>query len=191
MFKHTPTAISVYARHARQTTQGTLIAALDELYAQTIESYAHAKFFPNRPKITRIDQRKYHFDNGWVVDLDERTQLETIPSHRHIQKHFARDASRMIFDHSGLKDLELLDYKPYLNQFLQIYGIADSGDRYLSYINFWSQTVALISRDCKVLFECVYASNSDAPGIVDGKDGQQRASDSNRKRWDKGKPRGQ
>ena len=190
MFRHTAATVSLYVRQTPQTLQGTLIAAFDDLYVRTLESYGYAKFFPHRPKITHIDQRKYAFDNGWVIDLDDRSILETIPSHRNVQKHFARDAARLVFDHKGFRNLELIDYNPYHNQILQFYSVADSTNRYLAYINFWSSTAALLSRDCEQLIECVYASNSGAPALSQIGN-KHRSIESIRKRWDKGKPRGQ
>ena len=191
MFQNTPTAVSVYARQAKQTRNGTLIAALDELYIRTLEAYAHARFFPDRPKISGIDGRIYHFSNGWKVDLDERTELESLPSHRNVQKHFARDAARLIYDHCGLSVRELMDYSPYFNRILQFYGVIDSMGLNLAYVNFWNQTVGLLSVDCNELVDCVYASNANAPAQQkrlpeNTSDESDRAK---RNRKDKGKPR--
>ena len=192
MFQNTPTAVSVYARQARQTRNGTLIAALDELYIRTLEAYAHARFFPDRPKISGIDGRVYHFRNDWKVDLDERLELESSPSHRNVQKHFARDAARLIFDHCGLSVRELMDYSPYFNRILQFYGVMDSAGVNLAYVNFWGQTVGLLSVDCNKLVDCVYASNANTPAqqklLADkAEDDSERAK---RNRKDKGNPRG-
>lgn len=188
MFQNTPTAVSVYARQASQTENGTLIAALDELYVRTLEAYAHARFFPDRPRVTQVKGRSYHFNNGWIVDLDSRVELEALPSHRNLQKHFARDAARLIYDHSGLMVRELLDYNPYYNRILQFYGITDSVGRNLAYVHFWNQTVALMTPDCNELVDCVYASNSNAPALQPPPTADQAAK---RSRKDKGKPRGE
>ncbi|MFM1802383.1 MAG: hypothetical protein RJA81_1735 [Planctomycetota bacterium] len=195
MFANTPSALSVYCRHAIQTSDASLITAFDKLYIETIESYAYTKFFPLKPRIIKAHNHSYHFDNGWTVDLEQHEILESIPSHRNIQKHFARNASRMVYDHLGLHDLELLDYKPYFNQILQFYGITDSADKYLAYVNFWNQTCALLSRSCEKLIDCVYTSANYQPVIpmIEKSEKNEHSTDcsTSKRRWDKGKPRGQ
>jgi hypothetical protein len=194
VFRNTPTAVRVYAGQARQTRNGGLIDALDALYVKTLEAYAHARFYPSRPKVEALEGRRYVFDNGWVFDMDRREDLEAMPSHRNLQREFAREAARMIFDHCGLKDHELLDYAPYQNRILQFYGVGDSFGRYLAYVSFWGRTVALLDATCEHLVDCAYATGApaqaDRPSDVPAGGGANDPERPKRNRKDKGKPHG-
>lgn len=191
MFRNTPDAVRVYAGMARQTRNAALIDDLDRLYVTILEGYAHARFYPARPRVVSAEGRIFRFDNGWSVDLDRRQDLETMPCHRNLQREFARVAARLIFDHCGLRDHELLDYAPYFNRILQFHGVGDSFGRYLAYVNFWACAAALFDASCEHLVDCVYASGSRATAVQeeDGREAVDRGG-SKRKRKDNGKPRG-
>jgi len=196
VFRNTPTAVRVYAGQAGQTCNADLIEAMDALYVRTLEAYAHARFYPAKPKVTAVDGRRYRFDNGWVVDMEQRDELEASPSHRNIQRQFVREAARMIFDLCGLKDRELLDYAPYHNRVLQLYGVMDSFGWHLAYVSFWGRTVALLDSNCDDLLDCVYATGASAPALENpnrkrpDKTPRGESDDSKRSRRDRGKPRG-